>query len=225
MSAIMKDDFDEFSFVDYYKLQNEERALKRAETEEFLQNESKKKKFRSRKSYRRRDPKTSNWWTDYVIDERGTFSDLSYRDGKLFAYRFSFSLISVRELVSKVKEKKENFWKRNYDAAGREASPIDLLVLGSLRILTRNVTLDDLYEQTYISSEVHRLFFFKFMHWYSTRVFPEVVKMPSLEEINLNSKEYSLAGFPGCICSVDCEHVLVWGVSANLKHPEFSRYP
>ena len=91
MSAIMKDDFDEFSFVDYYKLQNEERALKRAETEEFLQNESKKKKFRSRKSYRRRDPKTSNWWTDYVIDERGTFSDLSHRDGKLFAYRFSFS--------------------------------------------------------------------------------------------------------------------------------------
>ena len=36
MSAIMKDDFDEFSFSDYYRLQNEERALKRAETEEFL---------------------------------------------------------------------------------------------------------------------------------------------------------------------------------------------
>ena len=123
----------------------------------------KKKKFKSRKSYRKRDPKTSDWWTDYIVDERGTFSDLSHREGKLFAYRFSFSLISVRELVSKIKEKEENFWKRNYDAAGREASPIDLLVLGSLRILTRNVTLDDLYEQTYISSEVHRLFFFKFI--------------------------------------------------------------
>ena len=159
----------------------------------------------------------SNWWTDYVIDEKGTFSDISHRDGRLFAYRFSFSLITVRELVSKIKEKEENFWKRKYDAAGREASPIDLLVLGSLRILTRNVTLDDLYEQTFISSEVHRIFFYKLMHWYSTRVFPEVVKMPSIDELTLNSKEYSLAGFPGCVCSVDCVHVRVWGVSANLK--------
>ena len=155
----MKDDFDAFSFSDYYKLQSEERALKRAATEESLRNESKKKKFRPRKSYRKRDPKMSNWWTDYVIDEKGTFSDISHRDGRLFAYRFSFSLITVRELVSKIKEKEENFWKRKYDAAGREASPIDLLVLGSLRILTRNVTLDDLYEQTFISSEVHRIFF------------------------------------------------------------------
>ena len=213
----MKDDFDEFNFSDYYKLQSEERALKRAATEESLRNESKKKKFRPRKSYRKRDPKMSNWWTDYVIDEKGTFSDISHRDGRLFAYRFSFSLITVRELVSKIKEKEENFWKRKYDAAGREASPIDLLVLGSLRILTRNVTLDDLYEQTFISSEVHRIFFYKLMHWYSTRVFPEVVKMPSIDELTLNSKEYSLAGFPGCVCSVDCVHVRVWGVSANLK--------
>ena len=217
LSAIMKDDFDDFNFSDYYKLQREERALKKVKTEEFLLNESKKKLFRSRKTYRKKDPKTSNWWNDYVIDERGTFSDLSHRDGRLFAYRFSFSLISVRELVSKIKEKEENFWKKKYDAAGREASPIELLVLGSLRILTRNVTLDDLYEQTYISSEVHRFFFGKFMHWYSSRVFPEVVKMPTIEELSLSSREYSVAGFPGCLCSVDCVHVRVWGVSANLK--------
>ena len=78
----------------------------------------------------------------------------------------------MRELVSKKKEKEKNLWKRQYDAAGREASPIDLLVLGSLRILTRNVTLDDLYEQTFISSEVHRVFFYKLMHWYSARGVP-----------------------------------------------------
>lgn len=46
--------------------------------------------------------------------------------------------------MPKIKEKEESFWKRKYDAAGQEASPIDLLVLGSLRILTRNVTLDDM---------------------------------------------------------------------------------
>ena len=46
--------------------------------------------------------------------------------------------------MPKIKEKEESFWKRKYDPAGQEASPIDLLVLGSLRILTRNVTLDDM---------------------------------------------------------------------------------
>ena len=86
-----------------------------------------------------------------------------------------------------IKEKEESFWKRKYDAAGQEASPIDLLLLGSLRILTRNVTLDDMYEQTYTISEVHRLYFSKFMHLYNSRVFPEVVKMPSLEELSLKT--------------------------------------
>jgi Plant transposon protein len=60
-------------------------------------------------------------------------------------------------------------------------------------------------------------FFKNFMHWYSTRVFPEVLKMPTMEELDVNGAEYRAAGFPGCVCSVDCVHVRVWGVSVNLK--------
>ena len=62
-------------------------------------------------------------------------------------------------MIAKLKESDHNFWKNKYDAAGRESSPIEILVFGSLMILTRNVTLDDLYEQTFISAEVHRCFF------------------------------------------------------------------
>ena len=116
------------------------------------------------------------------------FRDPNHRDGRLFMYRFSFSFLDMKELIKKVKEK------NGQDAAGRESSPIDLLVLGSMRILTRNVTLDDLYEQTFISAEVHRFFFQKFMHWYSIRVFTEVVKMPTLEELNVNGAEHRAAG-------------------------------
>ncbi len=54
---------------------------------------------------------------------------------------------------------------------GRPASPIHLLVLVSLRKLTRNVTDDELYEDTGISSRVHAEFFKLFMNWYSTKVF------------------------------------------------------
>ena len=41
--------------------------------------------------------------------------------------------------------------------------------------------------------------------------------MPALDEVHDNGTEYSNAGFPGCVCSVDCVHVRVWGVSSNLK--------
>jgi hypothetical protein len=151
----------------------------------------------------------SSWWKVYVMDERGTFGDLDHPNAQLFAYRFSFSFESV-----KVQETGEHFWKKKHDAARRESSPVELLVMGSLRILTRNVTLDDLYEQTFISAEAHRCFFQKFMKWYSTRVFPEVIQMPLLGDLDYNGADYSLAVFPGCVCSVDCVHVKV---SAKLK--------
>lgn len=118
--------------------------------------------------------------------------------------------------MAKIQEKEHYFWRNKTDNRGKP-SPIALLVLGSLRILTRNVTLDDLVQQTFISSEVHRSFFSKFMNWYSTKVFPLVVRMPKLDELHNNGSDYRVCGFPGCVCSVDCVHVRVWGVSANLK--------
>jgi hypothetical protein len=51
-----------------------------------------------------------------------------HRDGRLFVHRFSFSFAAMKELIKKVKEPGENFWRRGHDAAGREAAPIDLLV-------------------------------------------------------------------------------------------------
>jgi molybdopterin synthase catalytic subunit len=41
------------------------------------------------------------------------------------AYRFSFSFEAVKELIAKVKESGEHFWKKEHDAAGRESSPIE----------------------------------------------------------------------------------------------------
>jgi hypothetical protein len=60
-------------------------------------------------------------------------------------------------------------------------------------------------------------FFKKFLKWYAEVVFPEVVWMPSLAELEENGAEYTLSGFLGSGFSVDCVHVIVWGVSANLK--------
>ena len=45
------------------------------------------------------------------------------------------------------------------NAGGNPASPIELLVLGTLRYLGRGFTFDDLEEVTLVSEEVHRIFF------------------------------------------------------------------
>ena len=203
---------DVFNFS-FSLLEYDEKKRQRVE----VTKSSKKKQFLRRKTYKRRDPRTSFWWIDYVIDVDHTWRDETHRNGKIFRQRFSHSYDSVQEIVAKIQEPEHHFWRKDADHRGKKASPIELLVLGSLRVLTRNVTLDDLQEQTFISKEVHRCFFNKFIEWYSTKVFPTVVKMPTLDEVYNNGAEYRVAGFPGCICSVDCVHVRVWGVSANLK--------
>ena len=44
----------------------------------------------------------------------------------------------------------------SFDCVGNKSSPIELLLLGTLRYLGRGWTLDDLEEQTTISEETYR---------------------------------------------------------------------
>jgi hypothetical protein len=172
--------------------------LKRTLDAESKQNGKKLKTFQPRTTYPKKDPRQSDWYLDYVIDEGRTFRNPDHRDGKLFQSRFFLSFDDVQELVAEIKNPRNYFWKEKKDAYGKLAHPIELLVLGSLRILTRNVTLDCLYEATRISSSVHKAFFTRFVHWYAHTVFPEKVRMPgtSQEELISNSAEYITAGIP-----------------------------
>ena len=88
------------------------------------------------------------------------------------------------------------------------SSPIELLVLGSLRYLGRGWTFDDIEEQTAISREVHRTFFHVFIKFCSTSLYSRFVLTPvHLPEARSNMREYEVAGFPGCVGSTDCTHV------------------
>jgi hypothetical protein len=90
-------------------------------------------------------------------------------------------------------------------------------VLASLRILARNCTYDCCQESTFVSAPRIRAFFYKFVTWFSETIFPEYVKMPTVDEIKRNGAEYIVAGIPGTIGSVDCVHVRLWNIAANLK--------
>jgi hypothetical protein len=94
------------------------------------------------------------------------------------------------------------------DAVGRECSPIELLLLGSLRYLGRGWCFDDLEENTSISEEIHRVFFHIFIKWGHHELFKKYVRMPqSAIEMQEHTKEMVLAGLNGCIGSVDATHV------------------
>lgn len=134
--------FDMFRYsISLQQYDNKKRKL-----ESVVSSRSTKKRFSTRKLYRRRDPKSSIWWIDYVVDEHHTFRDPTHRGSKLFRFRCSHSFDSVHEVVAKIQGKEHYYWRNKTDNRGKTSSPIELLVLGSLRILTRNVTLDDLRE-------------------------------------------------------------------------------
>ena len=55
---------------------------KKRELESLVSSTSAKRPFATRRSYRRRDPKSSIWWIDYVVDEYHTFRDPVTLEGK-----------------------------------------------------------------------------------------------------------------------------------------------
>ena len=95
---------------------------------------------------------------------------------------------------------------------------IELLVLGSLRIVGSGCTFDAIEELTNVSEETHRVFFHnKFCAW-GDRVFPEHVHQPKTEdEIKNVLALYKRIGLPGCAGSIDwCVHGWLVLLETNL---------
>jgi hypothetical protein len=100
----------------------------------------------------------------------------------------------------------------------KKISPIELLLLGSLRFLGRGWTLDDLEESTFIHREVHRVFFHQFIEFGASMLYPKFITMPeSLEELKECEFAYRIAGFPGCIGSTDATHIPLEKVSFRTR--------
>jgi hypothetical protein len=59
-----------------------------------------------------------------------------------------------------------------------------------------------------ICEEVHRRFLHAYISWGSTHLYEKYVVTPaSKTNVEENSKEYSIAGLPGCIGSQDATHI------------------
>lgn len=157
----------------------------------------------------------TTWYTEYVIDANCKYDDVNSRNGKLYRQRFAYDKSQLKYMVNRIET--EGVWKKGVDCCGQVPVSVELLMLAVMRILTRNWTLDDCYEQTLISTRTIQTFMLVFTEWMSSTVYKEFVKMPEVSEVDANGHEYGLAGLPGTIFSMDCVHIRMWGLFANLK--------
>jgi hypothetical protein len=164
-------------------------------------------------------PRVSLWWILYIQDPQPDNSQWP----KTFRKRFRLPYESFLQLLCMVDDEKETpddcFYRWREDGvSNRKVSPMELLVLGSLRYLGRGWTFDDLEESTFIDKEVHRVFFHKFVEFGANKLYPKFVTMPStIEELRDCEAEYRSAGFPGCIGSTDATHIPLEKVSFGLR--------
>ena len=91
----------------------------------------------------------------------------------------------------------------------KQPTPLKLLVLCVLRYLGRGWTIDDLYENTTISTETICKFIHRFLDFGATNLFNKYVTCPlTREELDDCSFEFKQAGLPGAIGSTDASNIV-----------------
>jgi hypothetical protein len=119
---------------------------------------------------------------------------------KKFRRHFWLPHAQYMELLQGIEESsKFAHWKSgNKDACGDKASPLPLLVLGSLCYLGRGWTFDCIEEATAISEETHHQFFHAFIEYGSTDLFNRYVITP-----------VTAPHIHGCCGSADATHIMM----------------
>jgi hypothetical protein len=97
--------------------------------------------------------------------------------------------------------------------------PVELFVLGSFCYLGRGWTFDDCEESTAVDKDVHCCFFNVFIRFGSTVLYQKWVLTPvNLPKAQSNMNEYTQAGFPKCVGSSDCTHIVTKHCQYKLKN-------
>jgi hypothetical protein len=91
---------------------------------------------------------------------------------------------------------------------------IEYKVLACLKILGRDLCCDEIDEVLNISESTVNKFFHQFITNFANAVYNKYVYVPDGAELDAVQEVYSRMGFPGCVGSMDCTH-LVWDRAAK----------
>jgi hypothetical protein len=150
-------------------------------------------------SLRNATSKDSNWYSLYIDNPPN-----SHRLLKRFRNRFRVPYPEYLGLVDDIKVHEIFSRWFNNDCTGSPHSDIRLLVLGSLRHVGRGHTFDDIEESTFISRDVHRVFFNCFIEYGSTVLYKKyVIDAASKADVAHFQNVFGLAGFDGAMGSSD----------------------
>jgi hypothetical protein len=99
-------------------------------------------------------------------------------------------------------------WNDRTDCTGSASTPIELLVLATLKILGRDWKFDDFEDIIGVSYTTIRLFFHKFCKYGATELYSMYVKYPQTrDELYHHMHKYTQLGLNGCVGSMDATHV------------------
>lgn len=165
-----------------------------------------------RKIYDRPVYKQSTWWTMLA---KGDCKILGHPQNKLFRRRFSVPFSMFKDIVEEsrlwVLDNGKLMGETGSDCIGVEGVPLELKILGALRMSAKGCSFDAIAELSGMSiSTMHTFYHFYWAKFVT--VFKErwIYYPTTAAEAADNLKVYSRLGFPGAIGSIDCTHVM-WG--------------
>ena len=175
----------------------------------------KKRKQRSSPEYTPEDRVKSLFYQSYILPslQEGITFDRSIRNEfskpeKKFRRRFRVPFAVFEEICQSMEE--EGFYSQGRCRNGWPRVPLELLVLGSLRVLAAGCSFDMVEEWTNVSFVTHRNFFNNVFTKWGKGLAKTLIRFPANEaEMRHVVGLFERVGHPGCVGSVDCVHI-VW---------------
>jgi Plant transposon protein len=197
------------------------------------------RKKKSRHIYERPDYQKSVWWT---LLQKGDCKDPFNRQCMVFRRRFRslvilsasifipqgmntfdlFKIIVERARTWSFNEGKTKLGDDCKDCIGNAGVPLELKILGALRMSAKGCSFDAIAELSGMSIATMQNFFHQFWAKFNENFREEWIVYPTTAVEAAGSLEiYRRLGFPGAVGSVDCTHVL-WGRCPAQHHSAYS---
>jgi hypothetical protein len=166
---------------------------------------------RARRVYERKPMNISTWWLLFLTPEARTelMSDPHGKVSSNFcrAFRVPYLYFKEKILEFAVCRWWPDWNHHKVDAFGRLVADLKLNLLSTLNVLGMGANHFSVRLQTNISEEVHRTFFLEWIGLMAS-IKKLFIYMPQDDlQLKFVTDEYKAMGLPGCVGSVDCDHV------------------